>query len=237
MKKVIPILIIVILLIAVAYVVAGDLKEARKLENAEENVVKEKDKSIITYFNSYYKFSLDTPQGLEYCLSDMCLDNNSVLDENINFKIEDHQFFKYQDIKKDNNKVINSLLEIKIRKDLSDISIVDFTKRSIELNRKYSKNSKDAYSQEEIITFLGENSYTFIANGGFEERGLFYNEKMEVFMKDDESESIQRAGEGVLLTEPHKVIYFNHNGFMYRIIYPIENEVAENIINSFKFIN
>jgi hypothetical protein len=237
MKKIIPILIIVILLIVVVYVVIGDLKEVQITNVVDDNIIEDNVDPVISYVNLYYNFSLNTPQGLEYCLSDMCLDNNAVLDKNVNFKIDDHQFLKYLDIEMDNNKVINSLLEIKIRKSLLDVSIVNFTKRSIELNRKYSKNHKDAYSQEEIITFLGEDAYTFIAKRGFEERGLSYSEEMEIFLKDDESDSIQRAGEGILLTELHRVIYFNHNGFMYRIIYPIENKVAVDIVDSFKFID
>ena len=170
------------------------------------------------------------PIGLKYCLNDFC--DDSVQDKDVNFKITAYNFLEYQNIEINEKTLTYPYLEIKPRRNLVDMSAVDFAKRSIDFNRKYSKNLKDAYSREEKIVFAGEDAYSFIAEKGFEERGSLVDDEGV----KDSPEFYETAGEGTLLELPHKVIYLDHEGIMYRIIYPIENEIAVDIIDSFKFI-
>ncbi len=231
MKKIIPISIIVILLIAVACAVIGDLKKAEELEVVEDGIIEEVDKSTVTYSNSYYNFSLELPEGLVYCLNDFCFDNN-IKDKNIQYlKITTYDFLKYQNIEINSNTLTYPFLEIRPRKNSLGMSAIDFAKRSLELNREYRLDQE--YSQEEEIIFAGEDTYTFIAEKGFEERGgLSTDDGLK-----DNPDSFEKAGQGYLLGASHRIIYLDYNGFIYRIIYPIENEIAEGIIDSFKFIN
>jgi hypothetical protein len=230
MKKIAPILIIIILLIAVVYVVIGNLKEEEKLDVIEEDIIGVNDDSVINYSNSYYNFSLEIPDELDYCLSDMCIDK-SIEDESHVFQIKVSHFLNYQNIEYKDAISTNNCFEIRPRKNSLDMLAVDFAKRSLKLNQQYRPERK--YYQEEEIMFAGEKAYTFITSSGFEERGA---SSTEDGLKDS-SEFFEKAGEGKLLDSLHRIIYFDHNGFIYRIIYPLENEIAKDIINSFRFFN
>jgi type II secretory pathway pseudopilin PulG len=191
--------------------------------------------SIDAYSNSHYKFSLEVPENLAYCLNDFC--DNSVEDKNIQyFKIDGYEFLKYQRIEAKKGVPTLIYLEIEPRKNSLGMSAVDFAKRSLELNRQY-RPEKDYYAQEAETVFAGENAFTFIASSGFEERGLKHTYINGQSAVENAPEFFESAGEGRSLESPHQVIYFDHNGFMYRIMYPIENKVAVDIIDSFKFID
>jgi hypothetical protein len=114
------------------------------------------------------------------------------------------------------------------------MSAVEFAKELIQLNRLYADNPDIKNIEEKQSKFAGQDAYEFIAVGGFEERGLKYAMAAEDGVV--KSEEVKKAGEGIILETEHKVIYFDHNGYMYRIIYPYNPE-AEKIINSFRFID
>jgi len=233
MDKKFIVLIIVILLIAVVYIIVGDLKKTKEIEVVKESAIEEAEEDIdstINYFNSHYNFSVDVPIGLKYCLNDFC--DDSAQDKDVNFKITAYNFLEYQNIEITEEISTYPYLEIRPRKNLLGMSAIDFAKRSLDFNRKYSKNFKDTYSQEEKIVFAGEDAYSFIAEKGFEERGALVDDEGA----KDSPKFYETVGEGTLLELPHKIIYLDHDGIMYRIIYPIENEIAVDIIDSFKFI-
>lgn len=187
--------------------------------------------TIDIYSNSHYQFSLGVPEDLAYCLNDFC--DNSVEDKNIQyFRIDGYD----QGIEAKKGVPTLVYLEIKPQKNSLGMSAVDFAKRSLELNRRY-RPEKNYYSQESETIFAGKNAYTFIADGVFEERGLKHSNVDGEPGVENAPEFFESPGEGRSLESPHKIIYLDYNGVMYRIMYPIENEIATDIINSFKFID
>lgn len=178
------------------------------------------DTSATTYSNKYFGFSIDVPKDIKYCLNDFCQNDG---------EDKDVQYFKIaEDLSEGDNGYIEHL-QIRPIKNLLEMSAVAFGKKLFGWNKKYDKNA--IYSKEKESTFAGQKSYEFIATRGFEERGL-------VFTSDGaelELSKIEESGSGMLLDNPHKVIYFDHNGTMYRVMYPISSDVANKIIKSFKF--
>ena len=174
-----------------------------------------------TYTNTYYNFQVILPEGTEYCLNDFC--ENSADDK-------DMQHFKVSY----GSDLGLSYLEIRPLKNELGMTAVEFGKRLLELNEQYD-NPIDFYSDAEEIMFAGEPAYRFLATGGFEERGLSTLPSGDVYAATDSDEFIEVAGEGVLLAEPHYVMYFDHNGTMYRVLYPQKQYRAEQIIDSFVF--
>ena len=191
--------------------------------------------SMTKYTNSHYNFSLEIPENLEYCLNDFCI--NDVEDNEIQyFKIDGYQLLKYEGVEPKKGIPTAAYLEIEVRRNSLGMSAVDFAKRSLQLNRQYKISKKDYYAQESETTFAGEKAYSFIATGGFEERGLKYSNENGEPSVVNAPEFFEKAGQGRSLDSPHKIIYFDHNGFMYRILIPIENKIANTTINSFELI-
>ncbi len=187
-----------------------------------------------TYINNFYNFSITFPKNLEYCLNDFC--QNDIEDKDLqHFKIDSYQLLKYLGIKPTKGTPTLSSIEIAPRKNLLNMSAIDFAKRSLKLNRQY-RSENDYYSQEGETIFAGESAFEFTATGGFEERGAegAHDESGTIAVKDS-TMFIEKAGQGRSLEEPHRVIYLDHNGTMYRILYPINNKTAVEIMSSFKF--
>ncbi len=243
MKKTIWILVFIILIAGIVTMLfKNNLKENKKLDIiknesdkiTKNNLKKNVPQNTVSYFNADYQFSVDIPVGLNYCLNEMCLAQESTVKTNI-FKIRSLDFLKYQDPDNSNLKTKNSYLEIKVRPNNLQMSAISFAKHVLELNRKYSNKFKTAYSHEEEINFAGSKAYSFIASGAFEERGAVYDNQGALTIADPNSSFVKKAGESNLLDTPHKIIYFDHQGSIYRIIYPLNNTIARDIIDSFQF--
>lgn len=188
-----------------------------------------------TYENTFYQYILEYPTGLEYCLNDFC--DNSVADDDIQyFKIDGFQFLRYENVSVTKSSPTFAVLEITASKNNLGMSAVDFAKRSLELNEQYAPE-KDYYSEETetIIVETGDEAFTFIATGGFEERGLKHTYIDGEPAVENAPEFFEKAGRGMSLSGPHRVLYFDHDGVMYRLIYPIENDIAVDIIASLAF--
>jgi len=180
-----------------------------------------------TYTNSYYKFSINLPKDTEYCINDCYADDFEDKDST-NFEINGNQLAKIDNTEFGKGSDL-AYIQIKFDKNKLGMSAIDFAKRSLEANKKYSK--KDIYSKEEETTFAGEKAYSFVAEHGFEERGKIYN----LSGVTELTNNLSQAGEGRVLSVPHRVIYFDHEGYIYRILYPLNTNLAKEIIDSFKF--
>ncbi|TAL20371.1 hypothetical protein EPN90_01185 [Patescibacteria group bacterium] len=119
---------------------------------------------------------------------------------------------------------------VTVRSALSE-SGAEFGKRSLALNKQYG--DKDAiYSDEADTTVDGAPAFTFIAKGAFVERGGSWGEQG---FRDNLSfpESVR---EGELITRPIRVIYFDHGGYFFRIKYAVDDDVADRIMRSWKWL-
>lgn len=191
--------------------------------------------STVDYTNDYYNFSIALPTDLQYCLNDFC--DNSVEDKNIQYvSITGFQLLKYEG--REITKGVPTLIDLEInpRKNSLGMSAVDFAKRSLELNNTYNPE-RSSYSAASETTFAGEPAYTFIANRIFEERGLKLSYVDGELAAVNAPEFFEKIGQGRMLEAAHRVIYFDHDGVMYRIMYPIDTPVVADIIESFKFID
>ncbi|MFH1523093.1 MAG: hypothetical protein ABIE43_04735 [Patescibacteria group bacterium] len=119
------------------------------------------------------------------------------------------------------------IIRIKPRK--VELNAIEFAKTSIELEEKCSKDDI-GYTDKKETFFKGAPAYEYIANKNFGEgRVIEYLNSNELYCK---------GGEGSVLNGyPHKIIYFDYDGYVWRIIYPLNNRAAEIIIESFKFID
>ncbi len=118
---------------------------------------------------------------------------------------------------------------------LLNMSALDFGKRSLELNREYSQNLKEAFSGEQELTFAGENAYSFVAEGGFEERGgeIGMDENSYIALLDNSTNTDPMIS--VFLEGKYRVFYLDHGKYFFRIVY-LENDDTEKIIESFQFL-
>lgn len=198
-------------------------------EKDEQPALAQKDK---TYTNKFYNFSITLPYNLEYCLNDFC--QNDVNDEEIQFfKIEGTQLLKYLGIEQ--HKLIPSgSIEIYPRKNSLGMSAVEFAKRSLELSKQYDKRfDKKGISDEKETFFAGEKAYEFTTIWGYQERG---GKLTTAHAIENAPEFFEEAGEGVSTEEPTKIVYFDHNGVMYRVVYPLYDKTAKQIVLlNFKF--
>ena len=102
------------------------------------------------YSNGHYQFSISYPENYSYCLNDFCY--NEIPEEAITLFLL-------------KNKVGAKVLSMQMYVNLTEMSAVDYGTRSLELNRQNSVDLKEAYSQEDEISFAGEKAYTFLVRG------------------------------------------------------------------------
>jgi len=174
---------------------------------------------IGNYINKPGSFSLVLPTGYKYCEDNFCQDDG----------IAGNGFY-FSRFPLETG-IIKNILEIEFAKNSLGMSAIEFAKRSISLGRQYSVNCKNAYSQEKDSVFAGEEAYKFIATGCFEQ----YGNKLTGEGWENAPEFFKSAGEGRMLAVPVEVIYLDHNGLIYRIIYSPDNDITKEIIESFKF--
>lgn len=147
----------------------------------------------------------------------------------LRFAIEGYENTNYADVEV--RILLNgAFIEIYPLKNSLGMSAIDFAKRSLELSRKYRPDKK-YYSEEKEGEFNGIKTFEFLATGGFEERGKQIEGNAAVNAPD----LFEKADEGLSLEVPHKIIYFDYNGMIYRVMYPIGNKLADEIIDSFEF--
>src|SRR3989344_5495801 len=182
----------------------------------------------LTAKNSTDGYAIDLPQGTKFCVSSGegadCTNKISKSTTNIDgvsaFLINLGLEFT------------DSNVEISVSKNGLKMSAVDFAKRSLKLNQEYDRGSW--YSDAKEISFAGVPAYSFLATGGFVERGRSFL-GADGFSIDDPT-FYEKAGEGRVLSGAYRVIYFDHAGLIYRIIYPANDEIIQQAIDSFKFI-
>ncbi len=173
----------------------------------------------IKYINQPGLFSLVLPTGYKYCEDNFCQDDGIV-----------GNGFYFSRFPLETG-IIKNTLEIDFAKNSLDMSAIEFAKRSISLARQYSVYNKNAYSQEKEVVFAGEKAYEFVATGAFEEFG----KKTTGQGWENAPEFYKKAGEGRTLGSPIKVLYLDHNGLIYRILYSPDYATTKGIIESFKF--
>lgn len=176
--------------------------------------------ALQSYSNAYYGFSLEFTEDYSYCLNDYCI--NTVPEDAIGtFSLMD----------------ANGVLVASIQPyvNLLNMSALDFGKRSLELNREYSQNLKEAFSGEQELTFAGEDAYSFVAEGGFEERGgiMGMDENSYIALLDNSTSTEPMLS--VLLEGKYRVFYLDHGKYFFRIVY-LESDDTEKIIESFQFL-
>lgn len=175
-----------------------------------------------TYSNSHYLFSIGFPENYSYCLNYYCI--NEIPEEAITqFLLRDS--------------VGSKVLSMEMYVNLTEMSAVDYAKRSLELNSQNSKNLKEAYSAEEIISFAGEEAYSFLASDGFEERGgsMGMDELGYIALVPNKSTEVSPAFSFNFPGQEYRVVYTGYDQFIYRILY-LESEQTESIIETFEFI-
>jgi len=173
-----------------------------------------------TYSNTHYQFSLEFPEDYSYCLNDLCL--NTVPDEAVtNFVLLDASG--------------NLIVNVQPYVNLLGMSAVDFGKRSLEMNREYSQSLKDIYSDEEETTFLGQEVFKFLADGGFEERGgkVDMDENRFIALLDNAKSTDPMFS--VRLGAQYRVLYFDYGKHIFRVVY-LEDAATEKIMESFKLL-
>jgi len=123
-------------------------------------------------------------------------------------------------------------LDINYLKNALGMSAVDYAKRSVRWI-KADKTSNAVISQEQETTFAGQPAYSFVTANVFEQRGGAYDNNGDFI---DDPAFYDKPGEGYLIARPHKIIYFDHGGYLFRVWYPADDAAGEAIVNSLAFI-
>ena len=180
------------------------------------------------YENKFMNYEILIPGDLDWCVEGYNGDDGSdcVKDENRNGDLVIGQ------TSKEGRMIMHGSQSINITnfRNTLGISAVDFAKYSLSLNRK---NHRDYYSNERDVIFAGEPAYEFLAQDGFEESGLFFPGDATLLT---DPERLKRAGFGISLPGLYKVIYLDHDGYLFRILVP-ETPDFQKIISTFKFTN
>lgn len=175
-----------------------------------------------TYKNDYYGFSLSypTPTMSAPCLNDFC--------EKISVP-SDVQLVKFQEID-------GGYLEISMWKNKLGMPFPDFAKKSFaEIVARPNEHVSATFEDVGMTTFKGYTAFSYIANGAFEERGsaISFGSKGPFAIMQSNNPSELR--QGLALSVPHRVAYFDANGFAFRIIFPENSAIAKNIVQSLSF--
>lgn len=200
-------------------------------DTMEEAAMMEENTAAGSYTNAHYQFSIDIPAELNYCLNDFC--QNDVEDADIqHVTVSGHDLLQRDGFEREREGGLIDFSIAPARNGLG-MSAVEFAKRSLELNQQYRPREENYMDEIETI-FAGEPAYAFTATDGFEERGLSYTDSNRAVQ--DDSRFYEQAGLGLSLATPHRVIYLDHDGTFYRILYPLNSETAVDMINSFRFL-
>lgn len=173
------------------------------------------------YENVYYHFALRFPPEYRYCLNVICMNEipedaigGFVLFSELNFQVLNVQPY------------FNAL----------ELSAVEYGQASLDLNRRYHENAEDVYSQEELISFAGQEAYSFLSNGRFEERGgsLSTTEDGHMSLVSD-SASYEAPTLDLDLDGVYRVVYVDYGDYIYRILYKDDSSIKE-IMETFEFV-
>ncbi len=173
--------------------------------------------------NSYYHYAVQVPPGTNVC--------HSIREG----RGEDCETRIFEDQEVGKNDTIQAILpplgglEIRAVPNSTTLSAVVYGQRSLALNRRYNPDAR--YRGEKRLKFAGKDSFQFVAVKQFEERGGAINEAETLV---NEPQFFQEASEDRRFSEPHRVIYFDHQGFMFRIIFPEKNTTTERLVRSLK---
>ncbi len=182
--------------------------EMKDLEYDENN--------LKTFVNTKYKYSFEYPIGLK--IVSMCYTEENPTKCDMIYVVDSTIV---------NKKIRSEIFGLRIRNIHMDA--IEFAKKSIELE-EYCEGKDSGYIDKKEILFNNIPAYEYKATKNFGEGNVL--ESIE-FNKND-----CNPGEGMLLNNfPNKVVYFNKDDYLWRIIYPLENKASEIIINSFKFLD
>ncbi|MCK5416698.1 hypothetical protein KAI92_04690 [Candidatus Parcubacteria bacterium] len=181
----------------------------RDLEYNEDN--------LKTFVNTEYRYSFEYPAELKIVAE--CYENQdptkcftvNVLDITLNSTLKSRI----------------DLIDINVRE--IDMNAIEFAQKSIELEEYCDENDLGYIDKKEVL-FNNIPAYEYKVTKNFGEGNVL--ESIELNKNDC------RVSTGWLLDGfPNKVIYFNKNDYLWRVIYPLENKASEIIINSFKFLD
>lgn len=175
-----------------------------------------------SYKNDYYGFSFKySPHMMSApCLNDFC--------EKITVP-SDVQLVKFQEID-------GGYFELSMWKNKLGMPFPDFAKLSFaESVAQPNEHVSATYEDVGMTTFKGRTAFSYVANGAFEERGsaVSFGDKgpFSIMQSNNPSELRQ----GLVLDVPHRVVYFDANGFAFRLIYPEKGVMSKVIVDSLVF--
>lgn len=175
-----------------------------------------------TYKNDYYGFSFvyPTPIMSSPCLNDFC--------EKITVP-SDVQLVKFQEVD-------GGYLEISMWKNKLGMPFPDFAKKSFaEIVARPNEHVSATFEDVGMTTFKGYTAFSYIANGAFEERGSAVSFGSKGPFAIMQSNNPSELRQGLVLEVPHRVAYFDANGFAFRVIFPENSVTAKKIIQSLSF--
>lgn len=175
-----------------------------------------------SYKNDYYGFSFAYPPHMMSapCLNDFC--------EKITVP-SDVQLVKFQEID-------GGYLEISMWKNKLGMPFPDFAKKSFaEIVARPNEHVSATFEDVGMTTFKGYTAFSYIANGAFEERGSAVSFGSKGPFAIMQSNNPSELRQGLALSVPHRVAYFDANGFAFRIIFPENSKTAKSIIESLSF--
>lgn len=175
-----------------------------------------------SYENNYYRFSLRFPTSLTYCLNEYCF-NEIPEDVMTAFLLRDGSG--------------DVLLQMQVYKNDLDTSAAEYGEKSLSLARENSL-TENVYFEEGADLLDGQESFSFLAEKGFEEWGgvTGTTEDGHVSIQNQNPPSDESPLISLSLSGTFKVIYTEYDGYFYRILYS-DTEEMNAVMDSFQFLD
>lgn len=175
-----------------------------------------------TYKNDYYGFSFAYPSPMMSapCLNDFC---EKITEQS------DVQLVKFQEID-------GGYFELSMWKNKLGMPFPDFAKKSFaEIVARPNEHVSATFEDVGMTTFKGYTAFSYIANGTFEERGSAVSFGSKGPFAIMQSNNPSELRQGLVISVPHRVVYFDANGFAFRLIFPENSKTAKSIVQSLSF--
>lgn len=194
-------------------------KQQENLQTSNEQKINEIDTTNWnSKTNNFFKLSFLYPQNYNLCQNKNC-----------ETKLKDSQV-DFWELTPQSNVADNSLnysLTIYPRINALKKLAIEFGQDMFDLNRVENNVIQNS---EALGIFKDQLSYQFDVSSKFLEAGVLLQKNQKLVL-DEEAQATE-----LLFSQPHRIIYFDYNGFIYRIIHPIKNETINKILETIKFI-